>query len=82
MPFNFPASSSAIFQENKRGLEFLSGAELFRAEVYFLSKLPARVDPKEVFLVLFIALLLTFLASLYPAWRASRLDPVEALRYE
>lgn len=66
----------------KKGVEFLLGTELFRAEIYFLSKLPARVDPKEVFLVLFIALLLTFLASLYPAWRASRLDPVEALRYE
>lgn len=66
----------------KKGVEFLLGTELFRAEIYFLSKLPARVDPKEVFLVLFIALVLTFLASLYPAWRASRLDPVEALRYE
>lgn len=66
----------------RKGIESLSGTELFRAEIYFLSKLPARVDPNEVFLVVCIALLLTFLASLYPAWRASRLDPVEALRYE
>lgn len=63
-------------------VESLLGTELFRAEFYFLSKLPARVDPHEVFLVVTIALLLTFLASLYPAWRAARLDPVEALRYE
>ena len=66
----------------RKGIEALSGTELFRAEIYFLSKLPARVDPNEVFLVVAIALILTFLASLYPAWRASRLDPVEALRYE
>lgn len=63
-------------------IEFLSGANLFRAEVYFLSKLPAQVDAYEVFCVVVLALLLTFLASLYPAWRAARLDPVEALRYE
>lgn len=66
----------------RKAIESLSGAELFRAEIYFLSKLPAEVDPNEVILVVGIALLLTFLASLYPAWRASRLDPVEALRYE
>jgi lipoprotein-releasing system permease protein len=63
-------------------IESLSGTELFSAEIYFLSKLPARVDLNEVILVVIIAFLLTFLASLYPAWRASRLDPVEALRYE
>ncbi len=66
----------------RKWIESFSGTELFRAEVYFLSKLPALVDPNEVFLVVTISLVLTFLASLYPAWRASRLDPVEALRYE
>lgn len=63
-------------------VESLSGAELFAAEIYFLSTLPAKVDSQEVGLVILMALGLSFLASLYPAWRASKIAPAEALRYE
>ncbi len=66
----------------KRFLESLSGRELFSAEIYFLSKLPARVDVTEVIYIVAISLLLSFVATLYPAYRASKFDPVEALRYE
>jgi lipoprotein-releasing system permease protein len=66
----------------RRWIEKLSGAELFSAEIYFLSQLPSRVEPPEVIAVVAMGLGLSFLATLYPSWRAARLDPVEALRYE
>lgn len=56
--------------------------EVFSPELYFLSQLPADIDSGETVSVILIALALSFLATLYPAWRAARLDPVEALRYE
>ncbi|MFT5438606.1 MAG: lipoprotein-releasing system permease protein [Alphaproteobacteria bacterium] len=66
----------------KGWLEGLTGGELFSAEIYFLSRLPAKVDTMEVVTVVAMTLALSLLATIYPAWRAARLDPVEALRYE
>lgn len=63
-------------------LQTISGTELFSAEIYFLSKLPAKIDWQEVAAVIAMAFVLSILATIYPAWRAARLDPVEALRYE
>ena len=66
----------------RQWLQGLTGTQLFSPEIYFLSRLPARVDPMEVVAVVLMALALSFLATIYPSWRAARLDPVEALRYE
>jgi len=63
-------------------LQRFTGTDLFSAEIYFLSQLPAKVETGEVVLVAVIALGLSFLATIYPSWRAAKLDPVEALRYE
>ena len=61
---------------------WVSGTILFDPQLYFLSKLPAEMNLSETITVIAMALGLSFLATIFPAWRASRLDPVQALRYE
>jgi lipoprotein-releasing system permease protein len=75
-----------LFADNieaiRQAIQSIIGTDLFSAEIYFLTQIPARVDPAEVATVLAMAFGLSFLATIYPSWRAARLDPVEALRYE
>ncbi len=64
------------------GLSHLTGTTLFDPTIYFLERMPADMDTGEVTAVVLMALVLSFLATLYPSWSAARLDPVEALRHE
>ncbi|WP_119274181.1 lipoprotein-releasing ABC transporter permease subunit [Taklimakanibacter deserti] len=66
----------------RRFVTWLSGTEVFSPELYYLSQLPAKIEPVQTASIVLMSLALSFLATLYPAWRAARLDPVEALRYE
>jgi lipoprotein-releasing system permease protein len=66
----------------RQALQKVIGTDLFAAEIYFFTRIPARIDTSEVAAVVAMALALSFLATVYPSWRAARLDPVEALRYE
>ena len=66
----------------RQALQKVIGTDLFAAEIYFFTRIPARLESGEVAAVVIMALALSFLATIYPSWRAARLDPVEALRYE
>ena len=66
----------------QRVVEWVSGAQVFSADIYFLSRIPAKIDWAEVATITGWSLAMAFTATLIPAWRASRIDPVEALRYE
>ena len=63
-------------------LTTILGSELFSAEIYFLSKLPSNIHINEVVMVICVSIFLTLFASIFPAWKASRISPAEALRYE
>jgi lipoprotein-releasing system permease protein len=63
-------------------VEAVTQTQVFNPEVYYLSHLPARLNWSQVGEIIAMALALSFLATLYPSWRAARTDPVEALRHE
>jgi len=82
----FGFALGVLFAENieiiRTWLQSLTGTDLFSAEIYFLSQLPAEVDWSEVLTVVGMSLVLSLLATLYPSWKAAKTDPVEILRYE
>ena len=65
-----------------KAIERMTGSELMPADVYYISGVPTVVEPSDIALVAAVSVVLCVLATLYPAWRASRTDPATALRYE
>ena len=73
---------SAILRSIRQYVGWLIGVDMFSSELYYLTEMPAKMDWGEVTQVVLMALLLSMAATIYPAWRAAKMDPVEALRYE
>lgn len=82
MGFAFGTVVCLNVESIRQFLSWMTNTELFSPELYFLSQLPADMDVGETTAVVVMALALSLIATLYPSWRAARLDPVEALRYE
>ena len=73
---------SANIENLRQFLSRITGTTLFDPTIYFLSQMPSKIETGDVVAVVGMSLTLSFAATLYPSWRAARLDPVEALRYE
>ncbi|MFH1553079.1 MAG: FtsX-like permease family protein [Candidatus Omnitrophota bacterium] len=63
-------------------IERITGIAVFPSDVYYFTEIPVKVSPTDIFMIICVAMMLTLAAGVYPAWKASRLDPVEAIRYE
>ncbi|MGH1417413.1 MAG: lipoprotein-releasing ABC transporter permease subunit [Hyphomicrobiaceae bacterium] len=68
--------------EIRQFVSWATGATVFDPNVYYLKKLPAKIDAWETFFIVLMAIAMAVIATLYPSWRAASIDPVEALRYE
>lgn len=63
-------------------IERAAGITIFPNDVYYFTEIPVKINMQDIWAVVLVALILTLAAGIYPAWKASRLDPVEAIRYE
>ncbi|KJW04934.1 ftsX-like permease family protein [Rickettsia argasii T170-B] len=76
------ATFSYNIQTIKNYLERITGTKIFEAAIYFLYSLPSKVRAEDIILITSLSIILCFLATIYPSYRASKLNPVDALRYE